>query len=50
MKLNGDTCHLMFLISIGNTNLSIRINNDEIPESSEEKLLGIILENYGVSI
>ena len=34
----------MFFSSIKNTNLSIRIDNEIIAESSEEKLLGIILD------
>ena len=42
MKLNGDKCHLMFFSSVKNTNLSIRIDNEVIAESSEEKLLGLI--------
>ena len=44
MKLNGDKCHLMFFSSIKNTSLSIRIDNEVIAESSEEKLLGITLD------
>ena len=44
MKSNGDKCHLMFFSNIKNTNLSIRIDNEVIAESSEEMLLGIILD------
>ena len=40
MKLNGDKCHLLFFSSTKNTNLSIRIDNEVIAESSE--VLGII--------
>ena len=43
-KLNRDKCHLMFFSSIKNINLSIKIDNEVIAESSEEKLLGIILD------
>ena len=35
---------MMFFSSIKNINLSIRIDNEVIAESSEEKLLGIILD------
>ena len=44
MKLNGDKCNLMLISNIKNTNLSIRIDNEVIAESSEEKLLAIIFD------
>ena len=44
IKLNGDECNLMLISNIKNTNLSIRIDNEVIAESSEEKLLAIIFD------
>lgn len=43
MKLNGDKCHLM-MFSKQNNISSIKIDNNIITESREEKVLGIILD------
>ena len=45
MKVNGEKCHLMFFSNVKSTNIEININNEVIQESSEERLLGVILDN-----
>ena len=39
MKVNKEKCHLMFFSNLKNTNITIKINNELIHESSEEKLV-----------
>ena len=43
MRLNGEKCHLMIFGEKSN-NLSIKIGNTTIKESTEEKLLGVTLD------
>ena len=44
MKVNAEKCHLMFFSNTKSTNIEIKINNEVIHESPEEKLLGIIFD------
>ena len=44
MKVNVEKCHLMFFSNTKSTNIEIKINNEVIHESPEEKLLGIIFD------
>ena len=44
MKVNAEKCHLMFFSNTKSTNIEIKINNEMIHESPEEKLLGIIFD------
>ena len=44
MKVNAEKCHLMFFSNSKSTNIEIKINNEVIHESPEEKLLGIIFD------
>ena len=43
MKVNQEKCHLLFFSNLRNTNITIKIDNGLIHESSEENV-GIILE------
>ena len=44
MKVNGEKCHLMFFSNVQSTSITIKINNELIHESPEEKLLSVILD------
>ena len=44
MKANAEKCHLMLFSNKKSTNIEIKINNEVINESPEEKLLGIIFD------
>ena len=44
MKVNGEKCPPMFFSNVKSTNIEININNEVIQESSEERLLGVILD------
>ena len=44
MKLNEDKCHLMIFGAKGNNEISIKIGETRVKESTEENLLGITFD------
>ena len=44
MKVNGEKCHRIFFSNVQSTSITIKINNELIHDSPEEKLLGVILD------
>ena len=44
MQMNAEKSHLMFFSNVHNTSITIKISNEIIYESPEEKLLGVILD------
>ena len=45
MKLNADKCHLLVLGQSSDDPVTVRIGNSEVVNSSEEKLLGVQIDN-----
>ena len=45
MKLNADKCHLLVLGQSSDDPVTARIGNSEVVNSSEEKLLGVQIDN-----
>ena len=45
MKLNADKCHLLVLRQSTNEPVTVRIGNSEVVNSSQEKLLGVQIDN-----
>ena len=45
MKLNADKCHLLVLGQRSDDPVTVRIGNSEVVNSSEEKLLGVQIDN-----
>ena len=45
MKLNADKCHLLALGQSSDDPVTVRIGNSEVVNSSEEKLLGVQIDN-----
>ena len=45
MKLNADKCHLLVLGQSSDDSVTVRIGNSEVVSSSEEKLLGVQIDN-----